>query len=108
MSNKVYCIAEFRAKKGKENELFKVLQSLEPNSNSEEGCLYYVVTRQIKSEFAQGQSDYSIVFNECWRDISSFEDHCRRDEIQQFFQTHCVAETGLVADSNVRIFSDEG
>jgi len=108
MSKKVYCIAEFKAKPGQDTALFKVLQSLEPNSNREDGCLYYTVTKQIESDFAQGNSDYSIVFNECWSDIEAFESHCRRDEIQAFFQAHCVAETGLVADSNVRIFSDEG
>lgn len=107
MSKKIYCIAEFKAKQGKERELFEVLKSLEPNSNREDGCIYYTVTQQIESEFAQGTSDYSIVFNECWADIEAFEEHCRRDEIQDFFQTHCVAETGLVEDSNVRIFSDE-
>lgn len=32
MSKKVYCVAQFLPKEGKLNELFKVLQSLEPNT----------------------------------------------------------------------------
>ncbi len=34
MSKKIYCIASFEAKEGLNEELFKVLQSLEPLSNS--------------------------------------------------------------------------
>lgn len=106
MSKKVYCIAQFLPKEGKDAELFAVLQSLEPNTLREDGCLQYTVTRQISSPFAEGKT-FPIVFNEIWADLASFEAHCQRAEIQQFFERYCLAEDGLAADWNVCIYSDE-
>lgn len=106
MSKKVYCIAQFQPKPGKEQELFSVLQALEPNTQREDGCLQYVVTRQIESSFAEGKS-FSIAFNEVWSDIRSFEAHCQRQEIKQFFEMYCAADDGLAADWNVCVYSDE-
>ncbi|GAA0342127.1 putative quinol monooxygenase [Bowmanella denitrificans] len=106
MSKKVYCIAQFQPKPGKEAELFKVLQSLEPNTLREDGCLQYVVTRHLSSPFAEGKS-FPIAFNEIWADMASFEAHCQRKEIADFFATYCMAENGLAADWNVCIYSDE-
>lgn len=106
MSKKVYCIAQFLPKEGKADELFNVLQGLEPNTTREDGCLQYVVTRQISSPFAEGKS-FPIAFNEIWANIASFEAHCQRKEITEFFATYCTAETGLAADWNVCIYSDE-
>ena len=56
MSKKVYCIAQFLPKPGKEQALFQVLQGLEPNTLREDGCLQYRVTRHIASPFAEGES----------------------------------------------------
>ncbi|WP_019613935.1 putative quinol monooxygenase [Psychromonas ossibalaenae] len=106
MSQKIYCIAMFKAKAGKNNELFEVLQALEPNSQREDGCIQYLVTRHIKNDFAEGSS-FPIVFNEIWRDKVAFEAHCQRKEIVDFFETHCVAENGLVEDYNVCVYSDQ-
>lgn len=55
MSKRVYCLAQFLPKPGQEAELFKELQSLEPNTLREDGCLQYRVTRQIASPFAEGK-----------------------------------------------------
>lgn len=106
MSKKVYCIAQFLPKPGKEQELFKVLQSLEPNTLREDGCLQYTVTRHITSPFAEGKS-FPIAFNEIWQDMASFEAHCQREEISEFFQTYCQAEDGFAEDWNVCIYTDE-
>lgn len=106
MSKKVYCIAQFLPKPGQEKALFKVLQSLEPNTLREEGCLQYRVTRQVVSPFAQGKS-MPIVFNEIWRDMAAFEAHCQREEIVNFFNRYCLAEDGLAEDWNVCVYSDE-
>jgi len=106
MSQKVYCIAMFKAKPGQENALFEILQSLEPNTLREDGCLQYVVTRHVQSDFATGNS-FPIVFNEIWKDKKSFEAHCQRKEITDFFELQCVADTGLVAEHNVCIYSDQ-
>ena len=106
MSKKVYCIAQFQPKEGKAEELFAVLQSLEPNSNREDGCLQYIVTRHIESPFADGKS-FPIAFNEIWADMESFEAHCQRQEIKQFFEQYCAADDGLAADWNVCVYTDE-
>ncbi|WP_240223127.1 putative quinol monooxygenase [Rheinheimera hassiensis] len=106
MSKKVYCVAQFQPKAGKADELFKVLQGLEPNTLREDGCLQYIVTRHITSPFAEGKS-FAIAFNEIWADLPSFEAHCQRSEIKHFFETYCLAEDGLAADWNVCIYSDE-
>ena len=106
MSQKVYCIAMFRAKPGKEAELFKVLQALEPNTMREDGCIQYIVTRHVKSSFAEGSS-FPLVFNEIWANTQAFEAHCQRREIVDFFETQCVAESGFVEDYNVCVYSDE-
>ncbi|HEY5714979.1 MAG TPA: putative quinol monooxygenase [Psychromonas sp.] len=106
MSQKIYCIAMFKPKAGKTNELFKILQALEPNSQREDGCIQYLVTRHIENDFAQGTS-YPLVFNEVWRDQAAFEAHCQRKEIVDFFQTQCVSENGLVEAHNVCVYSDQ-
>ena len=106
MSKKVYCIAQFQPKAGKLNQLFAVLQALEPNTLREDGCLQYVVTRHISSPFASGDS-YPIAFNEIWASNAAFEAHCQRQEIQDFFAKQCLAEEGLVEKWNVCIYSDE-
>lgn len=107
MSSKVYCTAQFLPKKGKDTELFRVLQSLEPNTLREDGCLQYIVTKQIQSPFAEGKS-FPVVFHEIWKDMASFEEHCQRDEISNFFERYCLSEDGLAEDWNVCVYSDEG
>jgi quinol monooxygenase YgiN len=105
MSSKVYCLAQFLPKPGKESELFTILQRLEPNTTREDGCLEYTVTRQIKSRFAEGSS-FPIVFNEVWQTLEAFEQHCQRPEIVHFFEKYCLAEDGLAQDWNVCVYTD--
>ncbi|MGX9417533.1 putative quinol monooxygenase [Vibrio sp. RC27] len=106
MTSRVYVLAQFKPKTGKEAELFEVLKALEPDSYREEGCIQYCVTRQIDHPSAT-RSEYSIVFNEIWRDAEAWAAHGRRKQIKQFFQTQVEAETGLVADVIVTAYSDE-
>ncbi|WCN11906.1 antibiotic biosynthesis monooxygenase [Marinomonas mediterranea] len=106
MSSRVYCVAQFLPKSGQEKTLFKVLQSLEPNTLREDGCIEYRVTRQVASPYAEGKS-FPIAFQEIWKDMASFEAHCNRKEIGEFFQTYCEAEDGLAEDWNVCIYTDE-
>lgn len=106
MSQKVYCIAMFRAKPGQQDALFEVLQSLEPNAQREDGCIQYLVTRHVESEFATGES-FPIVFNEIWENKAAFEAHCQRKEIVNFFEQQCVDQKGLVEAHNVCVYSDQ-
>ncbi|MGR5212536.1 putative quinol monooxygenase [Vibrio rotiferianus] len=107
MTSRVYVLAQFKPKDGKEVELFEVLKALEPDSYREEGCIQYMLTRQIDHPSAM-RNDYPIVFNEIWEDADSWSAHGRRKQIQQFFETQVKAETGLVEDVIVTAYSDEG
>lgn len=106
MSQKIYCIASFEAKEGKEKELLEVLQALEPKTTREDGCLQYIVTKHIYHANAMGKS-FPIVFNEIWASKEAFELHCNKSYITEFFQTHCVNKDGLVKDFNVCVYTDE-
>ncbi|SIS89962.1 putative quinol monooxygenase [Neptunomonas antarctica] len=106
MSKKIYCTAQFLPKAGKESEVFATLQALEPNSQREDGCIQYTVTRRIANPFAEGES-YPIAFHETWSNREAFEAHCQRKEIVEFFETNCVAEDGLIEKWNVCVYSDE-
>lgn len=106
MSQKIYCTASFKPKPGKEEALFRALQSLEPNAHREDGCLMYRVTRHIDNPFAQGTS-YPIVFHEIWANRPAFEAHCQRREIREFFATHLESPDGYIEDANVCVYSDE-
>ncbi|WP_290699866.1 putative quinol monooxygenase [Amphritea sp.] len=106
MTSRVYVLAQFKPKQGKEAELFEVLKALEPDSYREEGCLQYMLTRQIDHPSAS-RNEYSIVFNEIWEDAEAWAAHGRRKQIQDFFETQVEAETGLVEDVLVTAYSDE-
>lgn len=107
MTNRVYVLAQFKPKGGKEAELFEVLKALEPDSYREEGCIQYMLTRQIDHPSAT-RNEYPIVFNEIWEDAESWSAHGRRKQIQQFFETQVKADSGLVEDAIVTAYSDEG
>jgi len=106
MSQKIYCTASFKPKPGREEALFRALQSLEPNAHREDACLFYTVTRKIDNPFAQGDS-YPIVFHEIWANREAFEAHCQRREIREFFATHLEDPDGDIADANVCVYTDE-
>ncbi|MFT5721138.1 MAG: quinol monooxygenase YgiN, partial [Motiliproteus sp.] len=100
-------LAQFKAKEGKEAELFEILKGLEPDSYREEGCIQYMLTRQIDHPSAT-KNEYSIVFNEIWKDAQAWSAHGRRKQVQHFFATQVQADTGLVADAIVTAYTDEG
>ena len=85
MSKRVYCIASFEAKDGLNEELFKVLQSLEPQTIREDGCIQYIVTKHISHPNATGKS-FPIVFNEIWESQEAFELHCNKPYIKEFLE----------------------
>jgi quinol monooxygenase YgiN len=108
MSSIVYCVAEFKAKKGKEQELFEALMALEPITYREDGCIQYMVTRQIESSFALGVSKYNIVLLEKFINKEAFEWHNSQSYIKDFFNKYIANDTtSIVEDFNVRLFSDK-
>ncbi|MCV2401611.1 antibiotic biosynthesis monooxygenase [Marinomonas sp. C2222] len=107
MSNRVYVLAQFKPKAGQEEALFEVLKALEPDSLREEGCVQYMLTRQIDHPSAS-RNEFPIVFNEIWQSAEAWSAHGRRAQIQAFFATHVEADTGLVDDVMVTAYTDEG
>ncbi|GAB1101806.1 MAG: putative quinol monooxygenase [Shewanella algae] len=107
MTGKVYVIAQFKPKAGKEAELFEALKALEPDSYREGGCIQYVVTRQIDHPSAT-RNDHSIMFNEIWRDGAAWSAHGRRKQVSEMFAAQVEAESGLVEDVIVSAYSNEG
>jgi len=106
MSKKVYCIAHFKPKPGKFDELFAVLRGLEPQTQREDGCIQYIVTKHFSHPDAPGTS-FPIVFNEIWADEEAFALHCAKPYITEFFQSQCVDQNGLVEAYNVCVYHDE-
>ena len=107
MSQRVYVLAQFKAKPGKEQALFNTLKALEPDSYREEGCIQYTVTRQITHDSAT-RNEHSIVFNEIWATADDWAAHGRRQQIQQFFENEVENAEGLVDDVIVTAYSDQG
>lgn len=107
MTTRVYVLAQFQPKVGKEAELFEVLKALEPDAYREQGCVQYMLTRQIDHPSAS-RNAYPIVFNEIWQDADSWSAHGRRKQIQHFFETQVKADSGLVKDAIVTAYTDEG
>ena len=107
MSNRVYVLAQFKPKEGKEAELFEILKALEPDSYREEGCLQYMLTRQITHPSATN-NEFTIAFNEIWESPEAWSAHGERQQIKHFFESQVQAETGLVADVLVTAYTDEG
>lgn len=99
----IYCTAEFKAKQGKEEELFKILQALEIPTHKEKGCIQYKVMQKIQNPYAQGEH-YGILFNEIWESVEIFEKHCNMPYITEFFAKECLSPDGLVEKYNVNIF----
>lgn len=106
MSSKIYCIASFKPRPGREEAVFKALQALEPNAHREDGCLHYTVTRHIDHPNARGTS-YPIVFHEIWASRELFEAHCNRREIREFFAHQVESSNGDIEDANVCVYTDE-
>lgn len=107
MTTRVYVLAQFKPKAGQEAALFEILKALEPDSYREEGCIQYRLTRQISHPSATN-NDYTIVFNEVWKDAEAWAAHGRRQQIKHFFESQVEAESGLVDDVIVTAYSDEG
>jgi len=99
----VYCIAEFKAKEGREQELFQALKALENKTHKEKGCIQYLVQRKIPNEYARG-GHYGIIFNEIWETEEDFNNHNEAEHIQRFFQKECLSKDGSAECWNVNLF----
>lgn len=73
------CIARFTAKKGEAEALIKNLHSLIRLTTREGGCLRYELNQNI-------DNPEDITFIEKWYDKKTFDEHCAKKYITDFFK----------------------
>ena len=95
-TTQVVCIAEFRALPGKTEELIAALHSLMAPTHREPGCIRYELNQQTDDE-------RRITFIEKWRDMQTFEEHCRMPYIQHYFD---VVRPRLVEEFSVKLLEE--
>jgi quinol monooxygenase YgiN len=100
---KLYCIAEFKAKLGREDDLFNSLQLLEKETSNEEGCEFYKVMKKVDNECATGEH-MGMIVNEVWTSHETFIKHNNSKHITDFFQKECLDKNGSAEKWNVNVF----
>ncbi len=76
--SQLVCVAKFIAVPGKVNELIKNLHALVPMTMQEGGCIRYELNQCIDDE-------NRITFIEKWFDQKTFDAHCVKPYIAEFF-----------------------
>ena len=72
------CIAKFFAVKGEENQLLEKLHGLIKLTTQEGGCIRYELNQNI-------EKPEEITFIETWYDKKTFDAHCEKLYITDFF-----------------------
>lgn len=73
------CIARFTAKDGEADKLLKNLHNLIRLTTREGGCLRYELNQNI-------EDPNDITFIEKWYDKETFDIHCKKEYITDFFK----------------------
>ena len=74
----VVCVAEFRAKEGKTEELIQALHILMKPTHLEAGCMRYELNQRT-------DDPRWIAFVEKWTDKKAFDEHCAMPYITRYF-----------------------
>lgn len=77
-STRVVCVAEFRAKPDRIEELQGALHTLMEPTHKEAGCLRYELNQRV-------DDPRWITFVEKWADKKSFDEHCVMPYITHYF-----------------------
>lgn len=78
LSKEITCIAQFKPKDGKRDELIQALVQLIPLSRSEPGCIRY--------ELHQGVEEQNVItFVDRFKNKAAFDIHCEMDYIKKYF-----------------------
>ncbi len=73
------CIAKFKANAGEEDKLINNLHSLISLTTQEGGCIRYELNQSI-------DNPTEITFIEKWYDKKTFDEHCAKKYIVDFFK----------------------
>ncbi len=74
----VVCVAEFRAREGKTDELIAALHGLMAPTHKEPGCVRYELNQRVDDE-------RWVTFIEKWKDQQVFDEHCAKPYLTHFF-----------------------
>jgi quinol monooxygenase YgiN len=92
----VVCVAEFRAKEGKTDELIAALHSLMQPTYKEPGCIRYELNQRT-------DDSRWITYVEKWKDKQVFDDHCAMPYITHFFNE---VQPDLVEEFEVKLYQE--
>lgn len=109
MSNHVFVVSEWLAKKGHDQELYALLKKLLNTTKiMENGCIRAHVTRQIAHPGSPGKSKYNIILLQEYESIKAFDIHCAADYVTDFVKAHIDNQvTAIVEDWTCRLFTEE-
>lgn len=108
MSEKVFVISEWQAKKGCAEELWHKLQDLMNTTEQQEpDCLSARATQQITHPGSPGITEYDFVLMQTYKNIAAFDQHCDASYVKDFV-ANCIdnPETALIANGTCRLFSE--
>jgi quinol monooxygenase YgiN len=93
----VVCVAEFRAKEGKTDELIAAMHPLMQPTHKESGCIRYELNQRV-------DDPRWITYIEKWEDKKTFDEHCAMPYITRFFND---VQPGLVEKFEVKFVSGD-
>jgi quinol monooxygenase YgiN len=92
----VVCVAEFRAKEGKTDELIAAMHPLMQPTQKEPGCIRYELNQRA-------DDPRWITYIEKWKDRTIFDKHCAKPYITHFFND---VQPGLVEKFEVKLYQE--
>lgn len=95
-TTQVVCVAEWRAKEGKTDELMKALHVLMQPTHKEPGCIRYELNQRV-------DDPRLITFVEKWKDKKAFDEHCATPYIKNFFDN---VRADLVDSFEVKLYEE--
>ena len=108
MSDSVFVVSEWLAKKGKENLMEELLVELiAKNRKEESGCISAHATHQIDHPGSPGKSKFHLVLLQEYKDVESFDEHCQASYVKDFYVKYIEnTETSIVEDWRCRLFRE--
>lgn len=95
-SVQLVCVAEFRAKEDKIDELIAAMHPLMASTHKEPGCIRYELNQRI-------DDPRWITYVEKWKDKATFDEHCAMPYITHFFND---VQPGLVDTFEVKLYHE--
>jgi len=92
----VVCVADFRAKEGKTDQLIAALHALMEPTHKEPGCVRYELNQRV-------DDPRWITFIEKWKDKKVFDEHCAKPYLTNYSDN---VRPGLVEAFEVKLYEE--